>query len=114
KITGKTEDHAIHQENPFEEEKGLLFHETGFDMDTFISLEKSEIEDYISGFKGISGPNIELLADVLKEMGTARTGSAMKREYLERALELYKLCNSADKTFSFDRESKISEIENTL
>jgi len=42
------------------------------------------------------------------------TESAGAKEYLQRALQLYELCNSSDKTFSFDRESKISGIKNAL
>jgi len=53
------------------------------------------------------------LADILKVMGE-KTYSAKTKEYLERALKLYELCNSLDKTFSFDRERKINELKNVL
>ena len=113
KIAGKEVNYALTVENQFEEEKGLLLHEIGFNIDIFLLIEESGIEHYISKFDGIRGSNIELLADILKAMGK-KTDSAIKKEYLVRALKLYELCNSLDKTFSFDRESKISEIKNTL
>jgi len=113
KIAGKEENYALTIENQFEEEKELLLHEIGFNIDIFLLLEESGIEQYISKFDGIRGSNIELLADILKVMGM-KTDSAITKEYLVRALKLYELCNSLDKTFSFDRESKISEIKNAL
>jgi hypothetical protein len=113
KIAGKEENYALTVENQFEEAKGLLLSEIGFDIDTFLSIEKSEIEQYISEFNGIKGSNIELLADIFRVMGM-KTDSSMTKEYLERALKLYELCNSLDKTFSFDRERKINEIRNAL
>jgi len=113
KIVGKEENYALTVENLFEEEKELLLHETGFNIDVFLLIEESGIEHYISKFDGIRGSNIELLADILKAMG-GKTDSAKTKEYLKRALRLYELCNSIDKTFSFDRERKISEIKNAL
>jgi len=113
KIAGKEENYALKVENLFEEEKELLLHETGFNIDVFLLIEESGIEQYISKFDGIRGSNIELLADILKAMGE-KTDSAKTKEYLKRALRLYELCNSIDKTFSFDRERKISEIKNAL
>lgn len=113
KIAGKEENYALTSENQFEEEKELLLHEIGFNIDIFLLIEESGIEHYISKFDGIRGSNIELLADIIKVMGK-KTDSAKTKEYLKRALKLYELCNSIDKTFSFDRESKISEIKNAL
>ena len=113
KIADKEENYALTVEKQFEEEKELLLHETGFNIDVFLLIEESGIEQYISEFDGIRGSNIELLADILKAMGE-KTDSAKTKEYLKRALRLYELCNSIDKTFSFDRERKISEINNAL
>jgi len=113
KFTSKGENYAITIENQFEKAKELLLKEVGFDIDLFLSLNKSDIEQYLSAFTGIRGSNIELLADVLKEMGM-KTKSEKSKIYLDKALKLYELCNSLDKTFSFDRENKISEIKKTL
>lgn len=113
KITMRGENNAISLENQFEEEKELLINEIGFNIDEFLSLETSEIEDYLSKFRGVRGSNIELLADILKEIGM-KGENKISKAYLEKALKLYEQCNSLDKTYSFDRESKIEEIKNIL
>jgi len=113
KIISKSENNAITIGNRFEEAKELILHEIGFNMDLFLSLNTSETETYLSKFKGFNSSNIELLADILNEAGM-KTENKMSRKYLEHALNLYELCNSTDKTFSFEREHKISEIRNSL
>jgi len=113
KINSNGENNAITIGNQFEEAKELMLHDIGFNMDLFLSLNIAEAEAYLSNFKGINSSNIELLADILKEAGM-KTTSEMARKYLEHALNLYELCNSTDKTFSFEREHKISEIKNSL
>jgi O-acetyl-ADP-ribose deacetylase len=110
KIAGKEGTHALSVKNQFAEEKGLLLDDTGFDIDLLLSLETSEIEKYLFGFNVISGSNIELLADILKEMGM-EPGIVRNKEYLTRAAQLYEYRNSSDKTFSFERERKINEIK---
>ena len=87
----------------------LRVYEIGFDIDLFLSLEETEVEPYISKFNGISGSNLELLADILNEMGVM-ADAAQRNSYWDKALMIYHLCNSLDKTFSLDRERKISEI----
>ena len=112
-LAGRKNDFAFIAENQIEEAKGLLFQETGFDMDIFLSLTDSETAQYISKYDVLKGPNTELLADILKEMGM-KAGSAIAEEYLRKALMVYELCSSIDKTFSFDRERKIRGIHNAL
>jgi hypothetical protein len=109
KLIGKEESYSIPVENQFAAVKGSLLHEIGFDIDLFLSLEETEVEPYISKFNGISGSNLELLADILNEMGVM-ADAAQRRSYWDKALMIYHLCNSLDKTFSLDRERKISEI----
>lgn len=113
KITSKSENTSISIENQFEEEKELFLNEMGFDIDDFLSLQTSGIEDYLSKFSGIRGANIELLADVLREIGM-KYKSKLSKAYLEKALMLYEHCNSLDKTYSFDRERKIIEIKDII
>ncbi|MEI6749340.1 MAG: hypothetical protein ACOYMF_14235 [Bacteroidales bacterium] len=112
-LAGKGGNSSLTIENQFADARALLLHETGFDIDVFLLLEGSETEQYISKFHSMNTSNIELLADIITTMGMS-TESAGAKEYLQRALQLYELCNSSDKTFSFDRESKISGIKNAL
>jgi hypothetical protein len=113
KLVGKQENFAVQIERQFEETNELLLNEAGFDLEKFLSLENSEIEQYLSKFEGIKGLNIELFADILKEFGM-RTKSVKNKEFLDKALKLYELCSSKDKTFSFEREAKIGEVITTL
>jgi len=87
----------------------MLFIEIGFDFDRFLTLDESASKDYISQFKGINPVNLELLAEILFIIGV-NAKSDKKRIFLEKTLELYELCMLTDKTFSFDRETKIEMI----
>ncbi len=113
RIVGNKDSYAISLEKQFEAEREVLLNEIGFDMQLFLSLEKAEIEPYISRFEGIKSANIELLADLMKEIGMLAE-PVMKLECLEKALNLYELSTVLDKSFSMDRESKIKEIKKEL
>jgi len=111
KITHKDENNAITSERKLQESKEMLLKEVGIDIDKFLSFDESEIKQYMSQFDGFNVSNIEYLADILNELGM---DSSITKEYLKKALKLYELCNSLDKTFSFERERKIDELKNTL
>ncbi len=89
----------------------LLKEELGFDLDKFMLLKEDELGPYLSEFQGMNTANRECLADLLKEMGE-KAGSGLA--HLEKALAMYELCKIEDKTFSFDRERKIGEIQQLL
>ncbi len=109
KLRGKDVSYNLILEKQFEDIKIQLLDETGFNLEVFLSLKESEVAEYIAQFHGFNAANIELLADVLKEMGEK---SSLKN-YSGSALKLYDLCNSLDKTFSFEREAKIHELKNS-
>jgi len=90
-----------------------ILRETGFDMDEFLLLDPDMIEGYLMKIEGMRGPNLELLGDMLKEMGMS-TEPELRQAYLRKSLNLYELCNSLDKTFSLERESKISGIKEII
>jgi hypothetical protein len=113
KIVSRPENSAIAIESQFEQENELFQTEMGFNVDAFLSLSAAEIEKYLSQFNGIRGANIELLADVFKEMGMKSKGN-LSKPYLEKSLMLYDYCNLQDKTYSPDRESKIAEIKEII
>ncbi len=94
-------------------EANEMFREIGFEMDEFLQLDPSAIEDYLMKIDGMREPNIELLGDLLSEMGMS-TEPDLCRVYLEKALNIYELCNSRDRTYSIDRENKINNIKNML
>jgi hypothetical protein len=114
KISGMKEVSAdLSSEQQFEAARGMLLLESGFDLEKMLSLEKEETGHYIAGFKGLSAANIEVLGDILNELGM-NAGPEASKKYLERALMLYELCNSTGKTFSFEREGKISQVKSRI
>jgi hypothetical protein len=92
--------------------------ETNFDVEKALSeelgvvfefIEKASEEALLSFLDGniaYTPKNIELLADVLV--------SANAEKYASRALSLYQYVNAKTKEFSFERESKIKEIQRYL
>jgi hypothetical protein len=64
-------------------------------------------------FEGFSIENIELLAECFSEIGFSDQYDHSKK-YLEKALQLYDLCNLKSKTYSIERETNIMAIKNTL
>jgi hypothetical protein len=112
-LINKKEDFSLTIENHFEKTKELLLNETGFDLDKFLTMDEASSSIYLRQFKGINPGNIELLAEVMAQFGRNEQ-SDNKRLFSEKALQLYRLCDRTDKTFSFDREKKIEEIKNDL
>ena len=111
KIFGGKENLAITIEKQIENAKGMLLNEINFDLDKFLVLSTEDSNEYISGFDGFSVENIELLAGCLSQIGfNDKCGNSKK--YLEKALQLYELCNLKSKTFSLEREANILTIKN--
>jgi len=108
-IFGGTENFAITLENT----KEILQTEIDFDLDNFFDLNIEKSNEYISSFEGFSIENIELLAECISEVGF-RNQDENSRKYLEKAFQLYELCNLKSKTYSIEREEKISVIKNAL
>lgn len=104
---------AIQAEDPFETTKELLFNEINFDLDKFLTLDEADCDVYLHQFTGVNSANLELLAEVFFQLGI-NGDSASQRMFLEKALQLYELCNTKDKTYSITREEKINEIRNIL
>jgi hypothetical protein len=113
KLAGSGENYTITIENQFEAGKEILFTESGIDLDKLWNLNASETDNYLASFRGMNVTNIECLADILKETGL-KIRSENANVKLQKALELYNLCSSIDKTYSFEREGKMTEIKNVM
>jgi hypothetical protein len=111
KLYDSGEKFALTTEDQFIAETELLYNETGISLEKLIKLNVVETRDYLAKQHGMNTLNIELLADVLKETGM-KTTSENSKNLLMKAADLYSICNSIDKTFSFERERKISEVLN--
>ena len=113
KIFGGSENLAITLEKQIENSKVMLFNEMNFDLDKFLTLNVEDLKEYISGFEGFSIENIELLADCLSQICFDDNCNSPKM-YLEKSLQLYELCNLKSKSYSFEREANIREIQSVL
>ena len=113
KIFGGKENLAIVLEKQVDDSKGMLLNGTGFDLDQLLTLSREESNEYISNFKGFSIENIELLAECISQIGFSDTSDHSTR-YLEKALQLYELCNLKSDTYSLEREATITAIKNGL
>ena len=113
KIFGRKGNLAITLEKQIEDTKGMLLNEMNFDLDKFLDLNVEESNEYICTFEGFSIENIELLAESISEIGlNAQCDNSQK--YLEKALQLYELCNVKSKTYSWGRETNVNAIKNAL
>ena len=113
KIFGVKENLAITLEKQIEATKGMLLNEMNFDLDKFLDLNVEDSNEYICTFEGFSIENIELLAETISEIGfDDKCDNSQK--YLEKALQLYELCNMRSKTYSLERETNVNAIKNIL
>ena len=113
KIFGGNSNLVITLETQVENAKRMLLHETNFDLYKFLDLNTEDSNEYICSFQGFSVENIELLAEFIFQTGF-HDNSNISRKYLEKALQLYELCNLKSKTYSFERETNIKAIKNVL
>ena len=113
KIFGGKGNVAITLEEQIKDAKDMLFNEVNFDLDKFLNSTVKDSNKYISSFIGFDNYNIELLANYLFQIGLSNKSDNSKK-YLEKALQLFELCNLQDKTYSFERESTIKTIKNYL
>lgn len=93
--------------------KEMLLSEAYLDIDVLVALNPAETEKYLASLKGFNTENIELLAKTLTEL-SINGDSADSRTMLEKALQLYEICNLRDRTFSFEREAAVNQIQEVL
>jgi hypothetical protein len=113
KLFGGKGNLAITLERQIEDIKGMLLNEINFDLDKFLDLNTESANEYISTFEGFCVENIELLAESIAEIGFGGKCDN-PRKYLEKALQLYELCNLKSKTYSLEREANINAINNVI
>ena len=87
--------------------------EMGFDLTECLTLDDKELETYLMNLPGYSVPNLELLADLLAELGTG-SGQPRSSDCLRSALRIYETARRLDRTYSITREDKIREIRSLL
>ena len=110
RLTGTKGNIAFTVENAFEQTSEELNRELGFDLACFISLDKAESEDYLSRFEGMNTANLESLAEIIHQIALEEP-TDRQRILLDKALQIYSLCETNDKTFSFERGQRIQAIQ---
>ncbi len=110
RLTGKGGNSAITLESSFEATREMLFSETDFDLTGFLAMDKPASGEYLLRFRGMNTSNLAELAEILYLTGINEQ-TDRKRVLLDKALLIYELCESLDKTYSVEREKRIKEIK---
>ena len=113
KMWGEEKNLSISIEKQSKELTGQLLDDINFDLNLFMSLKAEESNEYISRFEGFNARNIELLAECIANIGI-NSKSSHSEDYFKKALQLYELLKSKDKTYSIERETNITIIKNKL
>ncbi|HPE23373.1 MAG TPA: hypothetical protein PLK17_10315 [Bacteroidales bacterium] len=113
KLFGGTDDLAISVANQAEALKEMMLSEAFIDLDEIFVMDATETDAYLAGQKGFNVENIELLAQTLADIGMTSAPPA-SFAMLEKALQLYEICNLRDRTYSFAREAQINRIREEL
>lgn len=104
---GEKENFSVAPEWHIEDFKEMLMTEADLDLDKLMGLDQDNSQVYLSEMSGFNVANIELLAEMLAEIGFERHSAP----FLEKALQLFEICNLLDRTWSPERESNISKIK---
>ena len=85
------------------------------ELDSLLSLSQIELIDYLES-RQIFPNQLEIIADCLKEMGSANLdlNEKLARTQMERALVLLDYVDEKTKTLSLNRNDKKMEIERIL
>ena len=113
RITGNEQEEAITVGHEFEQTTEWMLQETRFSLTKVLTLDKPLLKDYIASFRGFNVANMELLAELFYQTGI-RYPEGQREKFLQKALQLYELCNEPDHTFSFERERKMNEVREVL
>jgi len=113
KLFGGTDELAISVDSQAGVLKEMLLEEAFIDLDELLQLDAVETDEYLATHNGFNVENIELLALTRSDIGlnSKPPGSV---SLLEKALQLYEICNRRDRTFSFEREAAMNQIRNAL
>jgi len=97
----------------FEETNNALLKKLNFNIEEFVNMDLETSNKYLMSLIGFNTENIELLAIIIKDISSKKE-TVNKKKYLHKSLQLYLLCRSIDKSYSFEREHSIKEIEKAL
>ena len=110
KVFGGKDNLAITIEQQMVTLKGMLLNDANLDFDKLMNLDSRGTDEYLSNLNGFNVENIELLAETISEIGHEQNSPG----FLEKALQLFEICNLRDRTFSLKRDIKINRIKDIL
>ena len=107
---GRKDDLSVTIQQQTVDLKEMLINNANLDYDRLMGLDARGTDEYLGDLTGFNVENIELMAGIISEIGYQHDSSVL----LEKALQLYEICRLRDRTFSLERENKISEIKSAL
>jgi len=113
KLFGGKENLSLTLEMQVEYTKETLLREANFDLGKLMDLDIEKSKEYLTDFAGFNIRNIESLAQCLSQIGKQDKSDSAKK-HLEKALQLYEICNLISKTWSLEREENTQAIKNVL
>lgn len=112
---GEKEDLSIAPEWHIKEFSEMLLNDANLDLEKLLSLDQQNTQAYLSRVSGFNVVNIGLLAETLAELGFEHHSVP----FLEKALQLFDICNLMDRTWSpkgitYQEDQRVSGISGKL
>ena len=143
KIFGGNANNPLPQEKQFEEVTQELLENANFDLRAFIRMDDARAIKYLEDRMDFNIPNLEDLALILEKLGVAEPGATeplpplslnaepgineplmagpfelqlveIRNLSLKKALLILEHCRDKDRTYSFERESRIGALKTVL
>ncbi len=143
KIFGGNANNPLPQEKQFEEVTEELLENAGFDLKAFIRMDDARAIKYLQERRDFNIQNLEDLALILEKLGAADPGATeplpplslntepdikeplmagpvklqlveIRNLSLKKALLILEHCRDKDRTYSFERESRIGALKTVL
>ena len=138
RVFGGNANNAVPEEKRFDEVTSALMENAGFDLKAFIRMDDALAIKYLEDRRDINIPNLEDLALILEKLGAteplpplplnAEPGIKepqiagtfdlkpveIRNLSLKKALLILEHCRDTDRTYSFERESRIGALKTVL
>ncbi len=138
RVFGGNANNAVPEEKRFDEVTSALMENAGFDLKAFIRMDDARAIKYLQDRRDINIPNLEDLALILEKLGAteplpplplnAEPGIKepqiagtfdlkpveIRNLSLKKALLILEHCRDTDRTYSFERESRIGALKTVL
>jgi len=143
RVFGGNANNAVQEEKQFDEVTSVLMENAGFDLKAFIRMDDARAIKYLQDRRDFNIPNLEDLALILEKLGAADPLATeplpplplnaepgikeplmagpvklqlveIRNLSLKKALLILEHCRDKDRTYSFERESRIGALKTVL